>query len=349
MIAPVTHILPLVQIRRARMLPGKGRVLARVGQKVNAADIIAESDVPGAHTLIDVRRILGLRRTEMAHRLMERKAGERVEKGDILAQTGGLLSKVIRAPVDGQIVAIQRGQVLLERAGTKFELKAGLTGTVTEVLPERGVIIESSGSLIQGVWGNGQINLGMLHCLAKQPDDELTRSDLDMSLRGSVVLGGWVEKSDTLIAADELPLRGLILGSMSSDLVPVALKINCPVVLIEGFGRIPMNASAFKLLTTNEKRDVSIDASWDAIRGDRPEIVIPLPAQGQPPHDMLEFNPGQTVRMIVPPHAGQIGTLLSLRPGLTALPNGVRVPCADIRLENSQVVIAPLANLDVLE
>lgn len=349
MIATVTHILPLAHIRRARMLPGRGRILARVGQEVNAAYVVAEADLPGSHILVDVRRILGLRRAEQAHRLIERKVGERVEKGDILAQTGGLLPKVIRAPLDSTIVSIQRGQILLEKAGEHFELKAGLNGIVMEVLAERGVVIETHGALIQGVWGNGQINSGMLQFAVSQADEEIHRANLDMSLRGSIVVGGFIHKADALDAAEELPLRGLIVGSISAALISAAQKCTVPIMVTEGFGQIHMNRAAFRLLKTHEKREVSINTTWNPEIGERPEVVVPLPSQGQPPMDAVEFTVGQTVRILSTPYAGEVGTLTAIRPGRVTLPGGLRAQIAEIRLENNQQISLPLANLDVLE
>lgn len=349
MIAPVTHILPLAHIRRARMLPGKGRILARVGQEVNAAYVVAEADLPGSHVLVDVRRILGLRRAEQAHRLIERKVGEKVEKGDILAQTGGILPKVIRAPVNSTIVAIQRGQILLEKAGVHYELKAGLNGVVSEVLSERGVVVETHGALIQGVWGNGQINGGLLQFAVTQPDEEIHRANLDMSLRGSIVVGGFINKADALDAAEELPLRGLVLGSISAGLIAAAQKCTIPIMVTEGFGQIPMNRAAFRLLKTHERRETSINTLWNPEFGERPEIVVSLPSQGQTPMDVVEFTVGQTVRILSAPYSGEIGTLVAIRPGRVTLPGGLRVQVAEIRLENNQQISLPLANLDVLE
>ena len=342
MIAPVTHILPLAQIKRARMLPAKGRVLVRVGQKVNASDVIAEVDLPGTHTLIDVRKIFGLQRSDQLSKVMERKVGDKVEAGDILAQTNGLLSRVIRAPANGQIIAIHRGQIVLEKFAGRSELKAGLNGIVTEILPDRGVIIEANGALIQGVWGNGKVDLGMINIQLQSPDEELTRSNLDVSARGSIVVSGRVIKEDTLQAADELPVRGLVLASMSSNLIKAAQKVNYPIMLVEGFGSIPLNSAAYKLILTHDKRDASIDASWNAGRGERPELIIPLPANGSPLRDTREFAPGQTVRMTAAPYAGQVGTVSSLPAAQIRLPNGIRTPAAEIKLETGQYVTIPL-------
>ncbi len=349
MTVSVTHILPLAQIRRARMLPGKGRVVARVGQKVNATDLVAESAAPGQHVLIDVRRALGLRRVDETHRRIERQVGEKVQKGDILAQTKGILPRVIRATSDGTIVAISRGQILIEMTGAVYELKAGISGTVTEVLPERGVIVEANGALIQGMWGNQAINAGLMISLAKTSDFELTRSNLDVTMRGGIVLAGTCRSVDALQAAAELPLRGLILGSMASDLMIQAEKMPYPIILLEGFGKMPINSSAFKLLTTNDKREISMNAGFDPIHGEKPEIVIPLPANGQTPKDTTELKPGQLVRITCHPYASMVGSLSRLLPGLTNMPNGQRIAAAEVRLEDNQMVLIPLVNLDVLE
>jgi hypothetical protein len=229
-------------------------------------------------------------------------------------------------------------------------LQAGITGMVTEVMPDRGVIIETSGALVQGVWGNGKIELGLLLSLANTPDMELTRSNLDISMRGAVVLAGTCQKADALQAAGELPLRGLILSSMNADLIPIANQLPLPVIVLEGFGRAAMDSASYRLLTSSEKRDVCLNAAaWDAYSGERPEVIIPLPADGSPPVESTEYRAGQTVRLIGMPYTGQLATLEQLRPGQTRLSNGMRAPAAAVRLENNELVVVPLANLDVLE
>lgn len=349
MVAPVTHILPLTTIRRARMLPLRGRVMTRVGQKVNASDVVAEALMPGKHQLYNIRRALNVKRGDPVEKLIQVKVGSKVEKGDVLAETGGILPRTVRSTVEGQVVAISNGQVLVETEIKTFQLKAGVSGVVTEVTPDLGVIIEASGALVQGVWGNGQVNLGLLLLHSPKLDQALTRANLDVSMRGAVVLAGHCINADGLMAAEEMPLRGLILASMTADLIPVAEKMSCPVMVLEGFGILPLNSVAFRLLSTSERRDVCINAAFDPFRGERPEAFIPLPSSGTPPQDIRTFEPGQTVRVQGPPYASMVGKLLRLRPGLSQLSNGLRAAAADVLLESNQQVIIPLCNLEVLD
>ncbi len=349
MITPVTHLLPLAHLRRDRMLPIRGRVLFNVGDEVKATDIVAEADQHGAHLILDVRRALNLRNAEEAQKRIRYKVGEKVEKGDILAQTGGIIPRVLRAQADGRVIGIHRGQIILEAAGGKLQIRAGISGRVTEMLPDRGLVIEGDGALLQGVWGNGKIASGVLLIRGQSASDELTRANLDANVRSAVVLAGHVATRETLIAAQEFQIGGLILASMTASLIQTAIEVNYPIILMEGFGRIPLNLAAFNLLSTNEKRDVILNGLWDANRNEKPELFIPLPAQGNPSLDYAELTQGKTVRVTVPPYAGQSAVLVTIRPGLTLFANGQRVNAADIQLDTSQIVTVPLANLDVLE
>jgi hypothetical protein len=239
----------------------------------------------------------------------------------------------------------------MEVGDTRIELRAGLPGVVTQVIPDKGVIIRTAGALIQGVWGNGRIDNGLMVNLLEKPDDVLTSARLDVSLRGSVILAGQVGDLDTLKVAAELPVRGLILSSISSSLITNAYQMRYPILVTEGFGALPMNSAAFKLLTTNNKREVTVNADhFDRYTGNRPEVIIPLPISNEPdePNPYEVFTVGQTVRMRRPPNAGMIGTISNLRPGLSLLPSGLRAPAVDVKLENGENLVVPLVNLEVV-
>jgi hypothetical protein len=348
MLAPVTHILPLTNIRRARTLPVPGSVLVRTGQKVNASDVVAQAHVPSGHAVLDIRRGLKISQISTAERAIVRQVGDKLEKGDVIAESGGLFARIVRAPADGEIVSISGGQVLLRVRTSLLEVHAGFAGTVVEIIKDQGAIIEANGALIQGVWGNGQSDSGMLLMVAQSPEEEISRQQIDVSMRGAVVFGGTCANADVLHAGAELPLRGLVLSSISANLIPVASSLKYPIFVIEGFGKTPMNDAAFKLLSTSEKRDVSVSATINPLAGERPELIIPLPAIGQSAPETDYFAPNQIVRIQGAPYAGRVGTFVQARQGLFTLPNGLKVPAADIQLDNETRVTVPLANLEVI-
>ena len=350
MLAPVTHILALTTILRERLLPVPGTVTARLNQRVTANDVVAEAHWAREHILLDVARRLGVS-SLAADRLIRCKLGDELAPNALVASGRGLFPREIRTPREGRVVAVGGGQVLLEVGEVNFELRAGLPGLVIHIVPERGVMIRTAGALIQGVWGNGRIEMGMLTNLMEKPDSVLEAGRLDVSLRGSVILGGLVRDAESLHAAAELPVRGLILSSLHPNLIPLALQMRYPIVVMDGFGNLPMNSAAYRLLTTNAKREATVNAeTLDRYSGARPEIIIPLPVSQEPaqPNEMETFAPGQQVRLRTGPHSGAIAALVRLRPGLTTLPSGLRAPSAEVRTENSEQILVPLANLEVV-
>jgi hypothetical protein len=350
MLSPITHFLPITTIRRERLLPVPGKVIVRKGQKVGANDTIAEAKLAPQHLVLEIARGLGIS-TGKADTALQFHAGEEISEGDLVAGPVGMGRRVIRSPRSGKVVVAGGGQVLIEVESQPFELKASIPGMVTELFTDRGAEIETTGALVQGVWGNGNIDFGLLTVLVDDPAGTLTADVLDVSHRGAVVLGGHCGSPDVIEMAAEIPLRGLILSSMDAALVPLASRVNVPIVILEGFGQIPMNATAFKLLSTNERREVAINAEGrDRFSNARPEIVIPLPASGDLslPVEMGVFSTGQQVRVVCGPYKAHTGTLVALRPGLSVLQSGIRAQAADVRLESGETNLFPLANLEVL-
>jgi hypothetical protein len=346
----ITHILPLTLIRRRRVLPVPGRVLVIEGQKVNAVDVIAEVNRPGQHTLVDVRRELGLARTDETEKLIEHQPGETIQQGDIIAQTGGLFRNVSHSPVSGKIVAISAGRVLIETPALPLQVLAGTSGVVREIIAERGALIETSGALVQGLIGNNHVDQGVLVVLARSPEDELTTTRLDVSMRGAVVLGGHCNQADALRMAGEMALHGLILSSITADLIPAIQQVAYPIIVLEGIGKIPFDMESFQVLTTSDKRDICINATaYQPYAEERPELIVPLPSIGELPIEAGEYTVGKKVRILAAPYAAQVGTLVQVRKGLTRLKNGILAQAGDVRLKNNENLTVPLANLDMLE
>lgn len=350
MFAPVTHALAMATIRRERILPIPGRVLVRKGQNVSASDVVAETIVAPQHKLYDVARALGVSASQ-AVLYIQCSAGMQVASGDIIAGPVGMTKRVLRAPQDGRVLAVENGQILMQVESPAYGLKAGLTGTVSDILDDQGVIVEATGALIQGVWGNGKIDYGLLNVVASRPDDRLRSDHLDVSMRGTIIFSSYLDDPDVLKTAAGLPLRGLILGCISVELIPHALAASFPIVVIEGWGRRLLNVNAQRILTSAERREVALNAEgWDRRTGRRPEIVITLPTTGENlvPKDVTSFEPGEQVHLFRAPYAGNVGTIMKLLPGFTRLPSGISTRAAQIRLENGEDVVVPLANLEVM-
>lgn len=341
MIAPVTHILSLTQIQRSRLLPAAGNILVRVGQKVSATDVIAETYRFHNHTLVDVGKALQPSADERVEDFIQVKAGDTIEAGDVIAMKKGMFRKVIRAQQAGTIFSVTGGQIWIELPGVRMELRAGYSGIINEIVSDRGVVITLNGALIQAAWGNGKIEESRIVYYAQSEDEVLLPETINLAYRGGIMLCGHCNSAEALRMAAQLPLRGIILGSMSAELVPLAISMPFPIILTEGFGLIPMNHNAYTILTSNRDRAVTMFAvNWEPDIGNRPEITIPLPAEGPELKEVTGYRSGQQVRFINKPVAGEIGILENV---------DINLGMAVVRLATNQKLSVPLVNIDVID
>jgi len=350
MLTSVTHILPLAQIRRQRFLPVAGTVLVRAGQEVKADEVIARADINPEHISLNLERGLGVPKNRTAEYL-KRDIGDDIPEGGVIASRSGVIAREVRAPRAGKLVAVGGGQVLLQVSNKPFELLAGIPGTVLEVKADVGAIIQTAGAWIQGMWGNGHLSVGALHTLPQGSNRPLTTEQLDSSFTGKILLAGHCGDQRVLEMGAELQLKGLILGSLATRLLPVAARVRYPVMVIDGFGKMPMNSAADKLLSTNVKREVTLNAmTFDHLLGERPEIIIPLTNVENPPMpiNISQLKASDQVRILRAPFQGAIGTVNAILPGLTRFPSGIQVEAAEVLLENEEKAVVPLANIEVL-
>ena len=241
------------------------------------------------------------------------------------------------------------GQVVLRVNQTPKPVLAGFESIVTEILPFRGVVIETNGALIQGVWGNQKTASGPIVSDMKELFEELTPQKIDVTFRGSIILGGYVTDSEVFKTAEELNIKGMILSSMSASVAKYATNCSIPIILLEGFGKIPLNERAFELLTSNEKNVISLNAIYDVQKYEKPEIIIKLPVEANPPSDMIDLRDGVVVRVNYGPEQGRAAIVKKINQSKTKLPNGIRTTCAIVEFSDEDRISIPLANLDILE
>lgn len=341
-------ILTARRLRHKRLLPAKGSVLVRAGQKVHAAEIIAETSLPRRHVVIDVREALGGTRTE-AEQMVVRLEGDRINRGDVLAETGGTFARILRSPIDGRIEMCSGGKIILAGEPEPFQLLAGYPGLVTEVHGDRGATIETEGSWIRGEWGNGLNAEGQLMVLEGDPQTELTADLLVPTMRGMVIVAGFCRTADVLHRAVQLDLSGLALGSMPSDLLVPAAALPFPLIVLEGFGRIPVNDLTWLLAKEAQGRLACLHADFNPPLGIKPEMILPRGVTEDAPPPPLFFSPRQLVRIQGEPYAGRIGRVQRVIPGLSRLANGLAAPVADVWLEPDGNALIPLANLELVD
>ncbi|MEP7359468.1 MAG: hypothetical protein ABI847_19610, partial [Anaerolineales bacterium] len=243
---------------------------------------------------------------------------------------------------------------LVAAVSKPYELRAGIPGSVVSILQARGVVIETTGALLEGAWGNGGEDFAPLRVVGQGPDTKLTSELAGVDLRGALVAAGVLDDLAVLKKLAGLPVRGLIVGSLAGALLPAAQKLKIPVLVVEGFGGHGFSDPAFALLQSSAGREAWLNARpADRFTGHRPELIIPLASPSTPPMPPGEgksLEVGQRIRVARGPAAGQVGTVAELgeRPQTTA--SGLRALLAGLALDDSGTLTqVPYANIELLE
>ena len=350
MISKVKHIHALTSIKRERVLPVAGHVLVRRMQKVSPSDVIVVAPLVSQFVLMDIAQGLNVNPAR-ADELLQRQAGEDLVQGDVIAGPVGLFKRVVRAPQEGMVRIAGEGKVLYEISSPDFELQAGMEGTITNIIPERGAIIETKGALIQGVWGNGKTTYGVVQPTSNDLLKELVVEQLNIGFRGAIITAGFCRSPEVLEAAGIVPVKGLILGSMSANLIPLAKKMDYPIMIIDGFRETPMNKAAEKILIENKDKNIALNAQeLDTFQGNFPEGIISQSSTSEPdlPSEAETLKAGKKVIIINGPQAPQIGEIEKIISGKQVLSNGVETQLAEVTLANEKSTIIPLTNLEII-
>jgi len=348
---PETQVTPLTTVRRERMLPVPGTMQVRIGDRVEPTQVVARANVPGDFYILPAARTLGIAASRLK-RHMRVKPGERVQRDQVIARRGRIFAHTVKSPTDGMVALVGGGRVLIEANPTPLDLRAYIYGTVSNVLPPYGVVIETPGAVIQGAWGAGGESIGVLKCLVTGPDEPLEAQMIDPSCNGTILVGGIGLGDAPLERAQQLQVRGIVVGSLSPELISRTKELPFPIIVTEGLGEIPMSRPIFRLLTTNAGREASISGRvqtrWGIVR---PEIVIPLPAETVPPAKTdpgMPLEVGSRVRLVRAPHIGTAGTVVALPGHARRIQTGAVVYGAEVDLGQEAPVFVPLANLEVL-
>lgn len=346
-------ISSLSLIQRETRLPeaAQGTVQAVEGRMVDVRDKVLRGMIPNRHYILEAAQELRLNNPEDLKGLMLVKERTRIEAGTPIAGRDAKRGRRVFAPVDGIILFVGRGRIIMQAMPEIFDMEAGVRGTVSRIYPNQGLLIETTGAILQGVWGNDLHRIANLRMEPSGGIDSIVADSLDLTYKGEIIVTARPLSVRALDIGKERNFAGIIAPSMSASLLPAVQAAEFAIMLTEGFGNIPMSETALSLLREFDSYQAVIDAYRPRREsGRRPELVInrTSPDVLMPINATLSLARGMKVRCTRAPHLGMIGKVADLPRSLMKLPNGLRVPCATVELGMGEVVQIPLANLEVV-
>jgi biotin carboxyl carrier protein len=367
---PGLKVLHHAKVTKIRRLPIKGQVTKQVGDQLEPNDIVATTDLPGNVQMVKVANLLNIGPNDVLD-VMLVSEGDTVTKGQMIAQTEGFFGYFkldVKSPIDGTVESISgvTGKITMRDAPVPVEVDAYMTGTVKEIIPEEGVIIEANAAFIQGIFGIGGESRGDMEILVTDREQELTGDLLNESHRGKIVVGGSFISLETYKKALSLGVAGVVVGGFNyydlEEILGYTLGVAITgsedlvtsLVLTEGYGNIRMGSRTFDLLKEHDGKFVSINGATQIRAGViRPEIVIPLKESEIPKTPVYQseekgIGKGSLVRIIRAPYFGRMGEVISLPPKLQQMESETMVRVAEVKIDE-EILVIPRANLEMVE
>ncbi len=362
-----------IVLKKERILPLKGEVTVKKGDRVKADDIVAKTSLPGNVVPYKIANKLGVT-PQMLGNFLKVKVGDHIKKDQVLAETkglfgSGLFKASVKSPIDGEVESVSpaTGNAVLREPRIPVEIKAFIDGVVTDVIPDEGVVIENRSAYIQGIFGLAGETNGEIKMLAKSPDDHLDPASITPDCKGKIIVAGALCPLEAIKKAAQVGVAAIISGGVDDqDLkkllgydIGVAItgheKIGVTLVVTEGFGPITMAKNTFELLKKFQGHKASVHGFTQIRAGVmRPEVIIPLPMKDNEElvvkdAEMASLEIGSLIRVIRQPDFGEIGRITELPEPLTKVESETLVRVLKAKLNNGKEVLIPRANVEVIE
>lgn len=371
---PGLRVTRATLLDKERLLPLKGDVMVKKGDVLKSDVVVARTELPGpVQVLKNVIGLLGCE-TEELMEFMLKKEGEPVKKGEPIAQNKpflGLkfLQTKVKSPTDGYIEKISEitGQILLREPPSPVEITAYIDGKVVDVVENEGVIMETTASFIQGIFGVGGETWGELMMVANSPDEVLTEDKIPQDAKDKILVGGSLITSEAFHKAVKSGAKGIIAGGINdSDLrellgydIGVAITghedLGLTVVVTEGFGEIAMAEKTFNLLKERAGHKASINGATQIRAGViRPEIIIPWDSEIDISIEKADaerggMGIGDPIRIIRAPFFGMIGKVVELPSELHVVESETKVRVLKVEFDDGKQFVVPRANVEIIE
>jgi hypothetical protein len=353
------------------LLPISGDVLVNVGDHVTAQQPVAHTLLPGDVTPLNLANLLGIPPGDVPG-CMLKKEGDAIAVDEALAETKGIFGKFRKkynSKIAGTIESISSvtGLVIIRGAPLPLQVLAYLGGTVVEVLPNEGCVIEADVTFVQGIFGIGGEAFGPIRMACKSYEEEFGADLLTPDMKDCVVIGGARITKDAIEKARQIGVSAVVTGGIDDRDLEDLLGYNLGVavtgsehvglilIITEGFGEIAMAERTFKLLDSRQGQNAAVNGATQIRAGVmRPEIIIPLAADRQTVESevvvatgLLEI--GVPVRIIRDPYFGLLGSVSALPSEPQVLGSGSKARVLEVKLDSGERVIIPRANVELIE
>ena len=358
---PGLKILKNTEIIKERKLPLKGTINYKKGDYVKNDDIVAFTFLPGNVHMVNIANQLNIEPEAIKDYLVI-NINQEIKKNSIIAENKGFFGffkSQVKAPLEGKIsnISTTTGQIMISEPDIPIEVDAYLDGKIIDIIKDEGVIVQSQGSLVQGIIGVGGEKKGEIIL------DNNNLEDIDVQNK-IVVIKGSINKS----LYDKYSRRGAIgiiaggfdyqslseiLGYKLGVAITGTEKINTTLIITEGFGEAQMSKKTYEILKNHEGKKASINGATQIRAGVmRPEILIPsntnLEVNESFNEDDLAISIGSIVRVIRDPFFGEIGKVVKLPSELMKINTETMTRVAEIAFDNEEKEIIPRANLEVI-
>lgn len=346
-------VAKMTSIQREALLPeeAEGVVTITEGQAVDIRQVIARGNMPSRLAVVDAIAELGQMSDDVLRRLLLVKEGvDKVTVGEPIAGKDRKRGRRVMSPIDGYVVGINKGRIIMREVPEFINLEAGVRGTVKQVYPGRGARIEATGAILQGVWGNGRRLIAVMRFEPSGGIDKMPLETLDVTYKNEIVVTTRPLTPYTLTVAQVRSFGGIIAPSMDARMVEMALDTDIAIMLTEGFGEARMSQAIVSLLQELEGGQMTLDAySPSRFVPRRPEAIFNRRQDENfaPPEIGQPLKRGMRVRVGRDPYMGYVGRVVDLPDQPVLLENGLRLMCAKVDFPNGESVQIPLANLEL--
>lgn len=329
-------------------LPCKGKVLVRTGQHVKPGNPIAEASFPDHYQFFDLIREFGIKAEEVTNAL-QRKEGDALNEGDVIAGKTGFFSRYLRASENGALILARDGRLTMAYGEMKLVARAPYEGVISQILTGKGAMLANQSMVVQGQLLYGKRCSG---AFVRLEAEELVKQPrkLDKDLKGTVLWLDGLMSTKLWERLKGLELAALVLASATPELPLLKEKLTFTVLLMMGAGEATLDALSRALLMDMLGMIVILEPKARSGHTERPVLFRVWDPESHPllPKALPRLQVGSPVRLLGKPYQGLLAKVEEISPRPESFASGVFAQAALLRVDEDTLLRLPVNNLELI-